>query len=196
MSSTGGGGLLHSDEGCRHCHRGRYRVGTNLEETLKITIYIPAPGSALAAAIEPGSVVMPIGGTRPDGVRAVCWESRGFAERVPSTFADRAELAYARSRDHRNDLRKRVDGSDLRPIGRLDTLSGEVNLECEHDAATLAEWLGTTELDPTELTTTRGVVVQMYRELVRDHGELRPQEEAKLMLRAAHGAQRGNWHSA
>jgi len=160
---------------------------------MKIIVHIPVPGSSLATAIEPGSVVMPIGNPRADGVRAVCWESRGFAERVRSTFADRCERVYTRSRDHRNDLRKLVDGSDLRPIGRLDTITGSVDIEWDHDAAALAEWLGTAELDPSELSTTRGVVVQMYRDLVRDHGELLPQEETKKMLRSATG---GNWHSS
>ena len=139
---------------------------------------------------------MPLGSAREDGLRAVCWESRGYAERVPSTFADRAERAYARSRDHRNALRKLVDGSDLRAIGRLDTITGTVALEWEHDAAALAAWLGTAELDQTELSTTRGVVVQMYRELVRDHGELLPREETKKMFRAAGAVRRGDWHSA
>ena len=139
---------------------------------------------------------MPLGSAREDGLRAVCWESRGYAERVPSTFADRAERAYARSRDHGNALRKLVDGGDLRAIGRLDTITGTVALEWEHDAAALATWLGTAELDQTELSTTRGVVVQMYRELVRDHGELLPREETKTMFRAAGAVRRGDWHSA
>lgn len=139
---------------------------------------------------------MPISSPRSDGVRAVCWESRGFAERMPSTFADRAERAYARSRDQRNELRRRVDGGDLRAIGRLDTLTGDVDIESEQNAATLAEWLGADELDRTELATTRGVIVQMYRDLVRDHGALRPEEETQLMLRAAGGGGRRNWHSA
>ena len=139
---------------------------------------------------------MPIGSPRSDGVRALCWESPCFAERVPSAFADRAERAYARSRDQRNEQRKRVDGGDLRPIGLLDTLTGDVEIESEQDADGLAEWLGTVELDRTELTTTRGVVVQMYRDLVRDHGALRPEEETQLMLRAAGGGRSISWHSA
>ena len=171
-----------------------------MEETLKITVHIPAPGSALAAAVEPGSVVMPIGNPRQDGVRAVCWESRGFAERVPSTFADRAERAYARSRDHQNDLRKLVDGSDIRPIGRLDTLTGTVALDSEQDAAALAAWLGTARLDAMELSTTRRVVVQMYRELVRDHSELLPQPEQTKRSGHATGTNntggRGAWHTS
>lgn len=166
-----------------------------MEEALKITVHIPASGSALAAAVAPGSVVMPIGNPRQDGVRAVCWESRGFAERVPSTFADRAERAYARSRDHQNDLRKLVAGSDIRPIGRLDTLTGTIALDWEQDAAALAEWLGTAQLDATELSTTRRVVVQMYRDLVRDHGELLPQASTTGILRGAAGSDR-RWHSA
>ncbi len=47
----------------------------------------------LATKIDQGSVLMPLGNARIDGSRPICWESRAFAERVPSTFADRAERA-------------------------------------------------------------------------------------------------------
>ena len=152
--------------------------------TLKITVHIPTPGSVLASLIEPGSVVMPLGSARTDGVRAICWECRGYAERVPSTFADRAERAYARSRDHRNDRRKLVDGGDLRAIGQLDTVTGSVTVDCERDADALAVWLETEELDEAELLTTHGVVLQMYRDLTRDHGELLPQQQTHSGFRS------------
>lgn len=142
-----------------------------MEESLRVVIFIPTPGSSLERAIEPGSVVMPLGNPRPDGVRAVTWEARAFAERVPSTFADRAERAYARTRDHRNDLRKLVQPGDLRAIGKLDVAAGEIELEWERDAEALAAWLGRPALDPAELTTTRGVVVQMVRASVKEHGD-------------------------
>lgn len=152
-----------------------------MEESLRVVIYIPVPGSSLEKAIEPGSVVMPLGNPRPDGVRAVTWEARAFGERVPSTFADRAERAYARTRDHRNDLRKLVQPADLRPIGKLDVGAGEIELEWERDAEALAAWLGRPTLDPAELTTTRGVVVQMVRASVKEHGDqLDPQSAAAV----------------
>ncbi len=148
-----------------------------MQEPLRVVIYIPVAGTKLASAIEPGSAVMPVGLPRQDGVRAVCWESRGIIERVPSTFADRAERAYARSRDVRNDLRKLVYGTDIQPIGKLDTFTNTVEIESEQDEAELAAWLGTAGLDPAELTTTRGVVVRMVRDLVREHGDLLPKDE-------------------
>lgn len=163
-----------------------------MEETLRVVVYIPVPGSRLAQAIEPGSVVVPIGNPRPDGVRAVTWEARGFNERVPSTFADRAERAYTRSRDHRNDLRRLIDGSEIRAIGRLDTSTGEIELEYEQDAADLAAWLGRPALDPAELTTTRGVVVQMVRASVREHGDQLAGQEAAQ--EAAHGGRQAHGH--
>ena len=148
-----------------------------MQEPLKVVIHIPVAGSKLASSIDPGSAVMPVGVPRQDGVRAVCWESRGLVERVPSTFADRAERAYARSRNVRNDLRKLVYETDFRPIGRLDTFTGTLEIESAEDGDALAEWLGTARLDPAELTTTRGVVVRMVRDLVREHGDLLPKEE-------------------
>ena len=165
-----------------------------MEETLRVVVYIPVAGSRLAQALEPGSVVMPLGNPRPDGVRAVTWEARAFNERVPSTFADRAERAYLRSRDHRNDLRKLVNPGEIRPIGRLDTSTGEIDLEWEQDAADLAAWLGRPALDPAELTTTRGVVVQMVRASVREHGDqLAPDEAAEAGARQ-HGRGHGSSH--
>ena len=50
---------------------------------MKIDVYIPKSGSALEASLDPGSVVVPLGNPRSDGAQPVCWESRGFAERVP-----------------------------------------------------------------------------------------------------------------
>lgn len=159
---------------------------------MKTVVYIPSFGSTLWSALDPGSAVVAIGNPRKDGVRAVCWESRGFAERVASTFADRAERAHERARDHRNDLRRLVDGDDLRQIGRFDTATGSIELDFEQDAAFLAHWLGTTALDPVELTTTRGIVVQMVRESVREHGDRLPPEEK----RAASAGGRGSfWHT-
>lgn len=138
---------------------------------MKIAIYIPQPGSTLATSIEPGSVVVPIGSPRPDGVHAVCWESRVFAERLPSTFADRAEKAHERSRDTRNDKRKLVYGTDILSVGHLETATGTVELACGAGAAAIAEWIGTVTLDPAELTTTRGLIVKMMSDSVREHGD-------------------------
>ena len=142
---------------------------------------------------------MPLGNARPAGQRPVCWESRAFGERVPSTFADRAERAYLRTRDPRNDVRRLVAQVDIRPIGSLDTVTGTIELEWERDAADLARWLGTTVLDPSELSTTRGVIVQLYRELVRVHGDLKPQAEPPKRSGHATGnhstSGRGAWHT-
>jgi hypothetical protein len=160
---------------------------------MKTVVYIPSFGSTLWSALDPGSAVVAIGNPRNDGVRAVCWESRGFAERVASTFADRAERAHERARDHRNDLRRLVNGDDLRMIGRFDTATGTVELDFEQDAAFLAHWLGRTSLDPVELTTTRGIVVQMVRESVREHGDRLPAGERKPAAASSRGKL---WHTA
>lgn len=149
----------------------------------------------LATKIDQGSVLMPLGNARIDGSRPICWESRAFAERVPSTFADRAERAYHRTRDPHNDLRRLVPQEDIRPIGILDTITGTIELEWERDAADLARWLGTATLDPSELSTTRGVIVGMYRDLVREHGELLPQSDHST--RAKHPvSRRSAWHAS
>ncbi len=138
---------------------------------MKITIYIPQPGSTLATQIDRGSVVIPIGNPRPDGTHAVCWEGRAFGERLPSTFADRAAKAYERSRDERNDKRKIVADAEILPVGRLETTTGTIDVEFASEAAAIAEWIGAAALDPFELATTRGVVAQMMRDSVRVHGD-------------------------
>ncbi len=138
---------------------------------MKVAVYIPQPGSPLAASIERGSVVMPIGNPRPDGTYAVCWEGRAFGERLPSTFADRAEKAYERSRDERNEKRKIVSATDILAVGILETATGSIAVEFAGEAAAIAEWIGAPTLEPFELATTRGVVAQMMRDSVRAHGD-------------------------
>ena len=138
---------------------------------MKITIYIPQPGSTLATQIERGSVVVPIGNPRSDGTHAICWEGRAFGERLPSTFADRAVKAYERSRNENNDKRKIVADADILPVGRLETTTGMIDVEFQAEAAAIAEWIGVAALDPFELATTRGVVAQMMRDSVRAHGD-------------------------
>ena len=142
---------------------------------------------------------MPLGNVRSDGLRPICWESRVFGERVPSTFADRAERAYLRSRDPHHDIRRLVAQDDIRRIGSLDTVTGVIELGSERDATDLASWLGTTELDPSELSTTRGVIVQLYRDLVRVHGELVPEPEQAKRAGHASGTKstgaRNSWHT-
>ena len=164
---------------------------------MKTTIHIAKPDTAIAAIIEAGSAIVLLGQPRPEGVVPVTWEPRGFNERVPSTFADRAERAYERSREIRNDLRKLARVSDLQAIGRFDTFTGEVEVEFESDAADLATWLGVTRLDPADLTTTKGILVNMFRASVREHGDHRSPaaETAKPVLRSVPtGGPRG-WHS-
>jgi hypothetical protein len=164
---------------------------------MKIAIYIPQPGSQLATMVEAGSVVLPLDNPRPDGMRAVCWESRTFAERMPSTFADRAERAYERSRDYRNNLRKLVRAGDLLPVGHFETSTGAVEIEFEAEAAAIAAWLGTTALDSVELTTTRGVVVQMVRDSVREHGDrLKPSAEKRQVASSYRNGQSSGFHTA
>lgn len=163
---------------------------------MKTTIHIPRPDTMLASAIDAGSAVVLLGQPRPEGVVPVTWESRGFNERVPSTFADRAERAWERSREIRNDLRKLARVSDLQPIGRFDTLTGELEIEFETDAADLATWLGCTRLDPAELTTTKGILVQMVRASMREHGDhLGQPAPAKPVLRSVPTGAGKGWHS-
>ena len=159
---------------------------------MKVIVYIPRPGSALASAIEPGSAIIPIGNPRQDGVRAICWERKPFAERLPATFADLSERAYKRSRDHRNDLRKLVCADDLVAVAQFETTTGLLEVEHESEAEALADWLGTSSLDPVELATTRGVVVQMVRDSVREHGDrLRPEESRRAATATGYGRSRG-----
>jgi hypothetical protein len=125
-----------------------------------LLVYVPAPGSAFERELEPASAVL---GTKAgNGLAWVAVEEPRYGG-MNSTYADRLETCVARLRARLRSVRT----DQLIEVGTFDASAGLVRIEYARAARQLAAWLGSEELDETELRTTRSVLGEIRREIGR-----------------------------
>jgi hypothetical protein len=132
---------------------------------MRVTLYVPRPGSPLASNLEPGAAIAGAGPERETGFVPVAVEERRFGDSLGSTYADRADRAVERLGGFGSGGDRRLKAEELVPVATFDRSRGEVRIEYERQAAALAGWLGVSTLDETELQTTRSVLGALRQEL-------------------------------
>lgn len=127
-------------------------------------LYVPAPGSPLDADVERGSAIVAAYEPRVDGRVEIEIEGKRFKESPSVNYADRVERCLERWRSTSSSVRRRlVPAEELVPVAECDLRGGLIELEYEHEAGVLADWLGQDLLDDGELRTTRSVIGELSR---------------------------------
>jgi hypothetical protein len=132
---------------------------------MRVTLYVPRPGTPLASNLEPGAAIASSGPQRDTGFVPVAVEERRFGESLGSTYADRVERAVERLGGFGGGGGRRLRAEELVAVATFDRSRGAVRVEYERQAAALAGWLGVSTLDESELQTTRSVLGALRQEL-------------------------------
>ncbi|HEY1367033.1 MAG TPA: hypothetical protein VGF23_07970 [Gaiellaceae bacterium] len=133
---------------------------------MRVTLYVPRPGTPLASNLERGAAIAGNGPERDSGFVPVAVEERRFGESLGSTYADRVERAAEKLGGFGGGGGRRLRAEELVAVATFDRSRGEVRIEYERQAAALAGWLGVSALDEAELQTTRSVLGALRQELL------------------------------